>query len=83
VETNSNGKIAITAFMMFKGQAELLAGLVCICIMIEARGTVGKEEGADQPANCIVQVTFAIDVSIFLVINIHFSESWSESRQIA
>ena len=30
-----------------------------------------------------VQVSFAIDVSIFLVINIHFSESWSESRQIA
>ena len=82
VETTSAGKIAITAFMMFKGQAELLAGLVCICIMIEARGTVVKE-GPDQPANCEVQVTFAIDVSIFLVINIHFSESWSESRQIA
>ena len=82
VETTSAGKIAITAFMMFKGQAELLGGLVCICIMIEARGTVIKE-GPTAPANCEVQVTFAIDVSIFLVINIHFSESWSESRQIA
>ncbi|MEP7144290.1 MAG: hypothetical protein ABI707_15505 [Ferruginibacter sp.] len=82
VTASSNGKIAITAFMMFKGQAELLAGLVGICIMIEARGTVVKD-GPDQPANCEVQVTFAIDVSIFLVINIHFSESWSESRQIA
>ncbi|MEO6229702.1 MAG: hypothetical protein ABJB11_14665 [Ferruginibacter sp.] len=82
VEATSAGKIAITAFMSFKGQAELLAGLVSICIMIEARGTVEKS-GPDQPANCEVQVTFAIDVSIFLVINIHFSESWSESRQIA
>ena len=82
VAVSSNGKIAITAFMMFKGQAELLAGLVCICIMIEARGTVEKA-GPSMPANCEVQVTFAIDVSIFLVINIHFSESWSESRQIA
>jgi len=60
----------------------LLGGLVCICIMIEARGTVIKD-GPGLPANCEVQVTFAIDVSIFLVINIHFSESWSESRQIA
>jgi hypothetical protein len=82
VETTSAGKIAITAFMMFKGQAELLGGLVCICIMIEAHGTVVKD-GPEAPANCEVQVTFAIDVSIFLVINIHFSESWSESRQIA
>ena len=31
----------------------------------------------------IAQVTFGIDISIFLVINIHFSESWQESRQIA
>lgn len=82
IEATSAGKIAITAFMSFKGQAELLAGLVSICILIEARGTVEKS-GPDQPANCEVQVTFAIDVSIFLVINIHFSESWSESRQIA
>jgi hypothetical protein len=29
------------------------------------------------------QVTFGLDVSIFLVINLHFSKSWEESRQIA
>jgi len=79
---NSNGKIAITAFMIYKGQAELLGGIVCICIMIEAHGTVIKL-GPETPTNCEVEVSFAIDVSIFLVINIHFSESWSESRQIA
>ncbi|MEO8412673.1 MAG: hypothetical protein ABI472_03405 [Ginsengibacter sp.] len=82
VSVNSNGKMAITAFMIYKGQAELLAGLVCICIMIEAHGTIVKD-GLNGPANCEVEVSFAIDVSIFLVINIHFSESWSESRQIA
>ena len=82
VAVNSNGKMAITAFMIYKGVAELLAGLVSICIMIEAHGTVIKD-GPDTPANCEVEVSFAIDVSIFLVINIHFSESWSESRQIA
>ena len=82
VSVNSNGRIAITAFMIYKGQAELLAGLVCICIMIEAHGTIVKD-GLNGPANCEVEVSFAIDVSIFLVINIHFSESWSESRQIA
>ena len=31
----------------------------------------------------IAQVTFGLDISIFLVINISFSESWQESRQIA
>ena len=31
----------------------------------------------------IAQVTFAIDISIFLVINLHFSQSWEEARQIA
>ncbi len=82
IAAGTNGAIAITAFMLFKGQAELLGGLVGICIMIEARGTVNKL-GPGKPANCEVQVTFAIDVSIFLVINIHFQESWTESRQIA
>ena len=82
ISGGTNGAIAITAFMLFKGQAELLGGLVSICIMIEARGTVTKI-GPGAPANCEVQVTFAIDVSIFLIINIHFKESWNESRQIA
>jgi hypothetical protein len=30
-----------------------------------------------------VQVTFALDISIFLVIDISFSKSWEEQRQIA
>ena len=31
----------------------------------------------------MAQVTFGLDISIFLVINISFSESWQETRQIA
>jgi hypothetical protein len=29
------------------------------------------------------QVTFALDISVFLVIDIDFSKSWEEQRQIA
>jgi hypothetical protein len=49
--------------------------------MIEASGTVDKRFGGST--NLIAQVTFAIDISIFLVIDISFSKSWAESRQIA
>jgi hypothetical protein len=37
----------------------------------------------NPPANCTASVTFAIDISIFMIIDISFSESWGESRQIA
>ncbi len=72
--------LAVSAFMMFQGHAELIGGLVSITITIEAKGTVTRQ--ADQ-TTCAAQVTFAIDVSIFLVIDIHFSKSWGEQRQIA
>jgi hypothetical protein len=68
--------------MLFKGEAELLAGLVCVTITIEAKGSVEKA-GPGTPTTCMAQVTFAIDISIFLIIDISFSESWQESRQIA
>jgi hypothetical protein len=74
--------VKITAFMLFKGHAELLGGLVGVTISIEAKGTVEKI-GAGAPTNCKAQVTFAIDISIFLIIDISFSESWEETRRIA
>jgi len=77
--------LAVSAFMMFQGHAELIGGLVSITITIEAKGTV-KRIGEGTPSAqtlCAAQVTFAIDVSIFLVIDIHFSKSWAEERQIA
>ncbi len=82
VYADSSSVVKITAIMLFRGQAELLGGLVGVTITIEAKGTVEKG-GAGSPTNCIAQVTFALDISIFLVIDISFSESWQESRQIA
>ncbi|HOY32794.1 MAG TPA: hypothetical protein PKW80_13025 [Bacteroidales bacterium] len=82
IYVDTTGKLMVTAFMYFRGEAELLGGLVSVTITIEARGTVEKTN-SDQPANCIAQVSFAIDITVFWVIDISFSESWEESRQIA
>ena len=82
IYADSGAVVRITAFMLFRGQVELLGGLVGVTITIEAKGSVEKL-GPGAPTNCIAQVTFAIDISIFLVIDISFSESWEESRQIA
>ena len=45
-------------------------------------GDIQRLLGSDT-TNMIAQVTFGIDISIFLVINISFSESWQETRQLA
>ena len=82
VYVDSSQKVIVTAFMLFRGHAELLGGIVGITITIEARGSIEKA-GSGAPCNCIAQVTFAIDISIFLVINLNFKESWQEQRQIA
>ena len=75
------GRSTVAAFLLFRGRAELLAGLVTVQIQIEAKGTSG---GASvRHTEMIAQVTFGLDISIFLVINLHFSKSWEESRQIA
>jgi len=76
-------QVSVSAFLLFRGRAELLGGIVTITIQIEARGTYQRLIGPPDKTNMIAQVTFAIDVSIFLVINLHFSKSWQEQRQIA
>lgn len=81
IMTATSGEVAVSAFLLFKGHAELLGGIVGITIMIEAKGTIDRKPGGNT--TCMAQVTFAIDISIFLVINIDFSTSWEESRQIA
>jgi hypothetical protein len=72
--------LAISAFLMFQGHAELLAGLISVTITIEAKGTIKR---IAQETRCAAQVTFALDISLFLVIDINFSTSWEEERQIA
>jgi hypothetical protein len=73
-------QLQVSGFLMFQGHAELLGGLVGITITIEAKGTVSR---ANDRTDLAAQVTFAIDISIFLVIDIDFSTSWQEQRQIA
>ncbi len=73
-------KVVITAMMLFRGNAELLGGLVCVTITIEAKGIVERSGGKTETS---AQVTFALDISIFLIIDISFSKTWGEDRQIA
>lgn len=78
------GIVEVSAFMLFEGHAEILGGIVAITIRIEAKGTYTKKaigEGSRTDLEC--QVTFGLDISIAFIINISFSESWSEQRQIA
>ncbi len=72
--------LTLTASLLYQGHADLLGGLVEITITIEAQGGISRSNGQ---TTCEAQVTFAIDISIFLVIDIDFSKSWSEQRQIA
>ena len=72
--------LTLTASLLFQGHADLLGGLVEITITIEAQGSISR---SDDKTSCEAQVTFAIDISLFLVIDIDFSKTWSEQRQIA
>jgi hypothetical protein len=72
--------IEIKAFMLFKGRASIAGGLVTVTIYIEASGGVKR---IGNKTECTASVTFGLDISIFLVINISFEETWQESRQIA
>ncbi|MBR9920675.1 MAG: hypothetical protein GYB31_07525 [Bacteroidetes bacterium] len=80
----ASGILEVSAFLLFEGHAEILGGIVSITIMIEAKGTVSKKTlGDGSRTDLACQVTFGLDISIFLVININFSTSWQEQRQIA
>ena len=74
--------LQVDAFLLFKGRAEILGGLVTVTIMIEARGSINRQLGSGR-TDMIAQVTFGLEISIFLVINLSFEESWQERRQIA
>ena len=76
-------EITVAAFIVFRGEADLLGGIVTIAIQIEASGKIHKTLSAPTRTDCIAQVTFSIDVSILFVIDIHDTERWQESRQIA
>ncbi|MBA2761304.1 MAG: hypothetical protein H0U39_04965, partial [Segetibacter sp.] len=74
--------LTIGAFMYFRGRAEIFGGIVTVTIQIEAAGKIHKQLGGG-PTDCITVCTFALDISIFLIIDISFTETWEETRQIA
>jgi hypothetical protein len=78
----SSTTLDVGAMMLFRGSAEICGGLVSICIQIEAGGAIHRDIPADR-TDCVAQVTFSIDVTVLWVIDIHTSDSWQESRQIA
>jgi hypothetical protein len=75
------GEIIAGGFITFRGRAELIGGLVTIQIQIEAAGKIAQRAG--DRTDMVAQVTFSLDISIFLVINISFSKTFEERRQIA
>lgn len=80
IDLDTSG-LVVAAFLLYRGRAELLQGLVTVQIQIEAKGSVKKR--ANDKTEMAAQITFGLDISLFLVINLHFSKSWEESRQIA
>ncbi len=83
MDLNTN-EIDVGAFLLFKGRAEILGGIVTVTIYIEAQGSISRQlpSGVGGETNMEAQVTFGLEISIFLVINISFEESWKETRQI-
>ncbi|MBA5247819.1 hypothetical protein H1R16_06520 [Marnyiella aurantia] len=75
--------VIVGAFIYFRGRVEILGGIVTITISIEAAGQIHKKVDSSQPTNCIAKCTFALDISIAFVININFTETWEETRQIS
>ncbi|HET6889989.1 MAG TPA: hypothetical protein VFH31_02710, partial [Pyrinomonadaceae bacterium] len=78
-------KLQVSAFMLYQGHADILGGLVSVTITIEAKGTVERHflPGDKTRTNLAAQVNFALEITVFWVIDITISESWGEDRQLA
>jgi hypothetical protein len=72
----------VSAFLLFQGHADLLSGLISVTITIEAKGTIARNEPEDR-TDLAAQVSFALEITVFWVIDITIDESWEERRQIA
>lgn len=73
-------EILFAALMRFEGRARIAGGLVGVTIFIEAKGIVKRSDGKTESS---AQVTFGLDISVAFIINISFSKTWGEDRQIA
>jgi hypothetical protein len=82
IYADSKEELNVSAFLLYQGHAEILAGIIGITIAIEAKGTIIRSNEGDK-TYCQAQVTFGLDISLFLVVDINFSESWQERRLIS
>ncbi|MCL4294580.1 MAG: hypothetical protein KJ077_02585 [Anaerolineae bacterium] len=80
VEISDAGS-GVFAIMIFKGEAELLGGIIIIGIAIEAKGGQEKESSGETFAVC--EVEFAVEVSLAFVIHFEFDVTWQETKQIS
>jgi hypothetical protein len=76
------GTIKVAALLYFRGHADIFGGIVSITITIEAKGIIVRNIAEDR-TDCSAQVTFSLDISIFWVIDISFTKTWGEDRQVA
>ncbi len=74
-------QITVAGFLLFKGRAEILGGIVTVTIMIEASGKVQDRIGGET--HMIAQVIFSLDISICFIIDISFTEKWEEERLLS
>ncbi len=65
--------------MMFKGEAELLEGLIAIGISIEAKG--GQETSGGK-TSAVCEVEFAAEVTLAWVIHFEFDVTWQEKKEL-
>lgn len=81
----SDAGSGVFAILIFKGEAELLGGIIVIGIHIEAKGGQEKEIGAGGVTEtyAVCEVEFAVEVSLAFVIHFEIDETWQEKRQIS
>jgi hypothetical protein len=74
----------VFGLIIFKGEAELLEGLIVIGIGIEAKGGQEKEtHGAVEETFCVCEVEFAAEVTLAFVIHFEFDVTWQEKKQLS
>lgn len=81
VKDSGNGTFFL---MIFKGEAELLGGLIAIGIGIEAKGGQETEtSGSETKTFGVCEVEFAAEVTLAFVIHFEFDVSWQEKKQLS
>lgn len=74
----------VFVILIFKGEAELLGGLIVIGIGIEAKGGQETENDAGvEKTFGICEVEFSAEVTLAFVIHFEFDVTWQEKKQLS